>query len=126
MGRRLADTCEERHWQTAVLSLDRTVTTSDFPEDIYSESENVEVNTLANLGPLTGLTGICSTRFLEYAFTTIDFRVKVTVNPDGSWSHEEDTVHMVRGRAEPFHHTDRNTLTKIGEPTPNPLAQSRR
>jgi len=30
---------------------------------------------------------------------------------------------MVHGRPEPFHHTDRNTLKKIGEPTPNPLAQ---
>jgi hypothetical protein len=29
---------------------------------------------------------------------------------------------MIRGKTEPFHHTDRNTLTKIGEPTPNPLA----
>jgi hypothetical protein len=30
---------------------------------------------------------------------------------------------MVRGQSEPFHHTDRNTLTKIAEPTPNPLAK---
>jgi hypothetical protein len=30
---------------------------------------------------------------------------------------------MVRGKAEPFHHTDRNTLTKIAEPIPNPLAR---
>jgi hypothetical protein len=32
---------------------------------------------------------------------------------------------MVRGRPEPFHHTDRNTLTKIGEAEPNPLARAR-
>jgi hypothetical protein len=30
---------------------------------------------------------------------------------------------MMRGRSEPFHHTDRSALTKIGEPTPNPLAR---
>src|SRR5208282_5612263 len=70
--------------------------------------------------------GICSTRFLEYAFRTLEFRVKVTVNADGTWSYEEDTVLMVRGRAEPFHHTDRNTLARVGAATPNPLAQSRR
>jgi hypothetical protein len=29
----------------------------------------------------------------------------------------------IRGKAEPFHHTDRNTLTKVGEPIPNPLAR---
>ena len=33
---------------------------------------------------------------------------------------------QVRGRAEPFHHLDRNRLTKIGEPKPNPLLRMRR
>jgi hypothetical protein len=28
----------------------------------------------------------------------------------------------VRGQAEPFRHRDRNTLVKVGDPTPNPLA----
>lgn len=67
--------------------------------------------------------GICSTPFLEYAFRTVEFRIAVTIHPDGTWSYEEDTVLMIRGQAEPFHHTDRNTLTKIAEPTPNPLAR---
>jgi hypothetical protein len=31
-------------------------------------------------------------------------------------------VLQIRGQAEPFHHTDRNRLLKIAEPTPNPLA----
>ena len=71
--------------------------------------------------------GICSAAFLEHAFTTIEFRIKVSVNGDGTWSYEEDTVLMVKGQSEPFHHTDRNTLTRIGDPTPNPLAlQGRR
>jgi hypothetical protein len=66
--------------------------------------------------------GICSNPFLEYAFRTVEFRIKVTIHADGTWSYDEDTVLMIRGRDEPFHHTDRNTLTKIAEPTPNPLA----
>ena len=70
--------------------------------------------------------GICSGRFLEEAFTTVEFRIKVTINPDGTWSYEEDTVLRVRGREEPFHHTDRNTLRRIGEPTANPLARAQR
>ena len=53
----------------------------------------------------------------------MEFRLEVTINDDGTWSYDEDTVLMIRGRAEPFHHTDRNTLTRIGEPTPNPLAR---
>src|SRR6185369_7939898 len=75
-----------------------------------------------------GLTtfGICSNPFLEANFKTVEFRIKVTINGDGTWSYEEDTVMMVRGQPEPFHHTDRNTLTKIGEPTPNPQARSLR
>ena len=67
--------------------------------------------------------GICSTPFLEYAFQTVEYRIKVVFNDDGSWSYEEDTVLMIRGQAEPFHHTDKNTLSKIAEPTPNPLAR---
>ena len=68
--------------------------------------------------------GICSNPFLEHAFKTTEYRIKVTINADGTWSYDEDTILMVRGQIEPFHHTDRNTLTKIGEPTPNPLARS--
>jgi hypothetical protein len=66
--------------------------------------------------------GICSTTFLEHAFRTDSFRMKVTVHPNGTWSYFEDTVLMLRGK-EPFHHTDQNTLVKIGDPMPNPLAR---
>ncbi|HTP75895.1 MAG TPA: heme-binding beta-barrel domain-containing protein [Rhizomicrobium sp.] len=67
--------------------------------------------------------GICSTTFLEKAFRTDSFRIEVTINPDGTWSYAEDTILTVPGYKEPFHHTDRNTLTRIAEPTPNPLAR---
>jgi hypothetical protein len=70
--------------------------------------------------------GICSTSFLEYAFTTVKFTLNVSVNPNGTWSYDEDTVLLVQGQSEPFHHTDRNTLSKVGEATPNPLARERR
>jgi hypothetical protein len=66
--------------------------------------------------------GICSTDFLEYAFRTDSYRIEVVFNPDGSWSYVLDTMLIVRGRAEPFLHRDRNTLIKVAEPTPNPLA----
>jgi hypothetical protein len=67
--------------------------------------------------------GICSNPFLEHAYTTESFRITVTVNPDGTWGYDEDTVLRVLGRDEPFHHTDHHTLHKVGEPTPNPLAR---
>jgi hypothetical protein len=68
--------------------------------------------------------GICSTPFLEYAFRTVEFRIKVAVNDDGTWSYDEDTVLMIRGQSEPFHHTDRSVLIRVAAPTPNPLARS--
>ena len=66
--------------------------------------------------------GIASTAFLEYAFRTDAYALTVTFNDDGSWSYVSDTMLMVRGRTEAFRHRDRNTLTKLAEPTPNPLA----
>ena len=67
--------------------------------------------------------GIVSGPFLEEAFRTLEYRIEVTLNADGSWSYRQDTVLAVRGRAEPFHHTDRDTLVRIAAPVPNPLAR---
>ncbi len=68
--------------------------------------------------------GIVSSPFLDQAFRTDAFRMVVTVNPDGSWSYFEETTLKVHGRDDPFAHTDRNTLHKVAEPTPNPLARA--
>lgn len=68
--------------------------------------------------------GICSAPFLDAAFKTTSFRISVSFHEDGSWSYDEDTVLQIRGLAEPFHHTDRNRLVKLAEPTPNPLARA--
>ncbi|NRR34341.1 FABP family protein [Oxalobacteraceae bacterium] len=67
--------------------------------------------------------GIRSNPFLEYGFKTVEYRIKVTINDDGTWGYEEDTVMLIRGQDEPFHHIDRNLLSKVEEPTPNPLAR---
>jgi len=70
---------------------------------------------------LAGERGICSAPFLEQAFRTVEFRIRVTTGPGDTWSYDEDTVMQVRGRAELFHHRDRNTLVRIAQPAPNPL-----
>lgn len=67
--------------------------------------------------------GIRSAPFLEHAFRTVEFRIKVSIHGNGTWSYDEDTVLMIRGQNEPFHHRDTNTLHKIGEPIPNPCAR---
>lgn len=67
--------------------------------------------------------GICSAPFLDHAFKTIAFNITVTFNPNGTWSYEEDTVLQIHGQPEPFHHTDKNLLIQVAEPTPNPLVR---
>lgn len=71
-------------------------------------------------GSLTN--GIISNPFIEQNFTTESYTIKVKINDDGTWSYEQDTVMIIPNYPEPFHHTDRNRLTKIAEPTPNPTA----
>ncbi|HEY4378083.1 MAG TPA: heme-binding beta-barrel domain-containing protein [Acidimicrobiales bacterium] len=68
--------------------------------------------------------GILSSPFLEHAFRTTSFRMHVTVNPDASWSYEQETVLEIPDRPEPFRHVDRNTLVRIGPPLPNPMART--
>lgn len=67
--------------------------------------------------------GICSNPWLDENFRTESFTITVTVHDDGTWSYDEDTVMMIKGQAEPFHHKDSNRLTRIAAPTPNPVAR---
>lgn len=69
------------------------------------------------------IAGISSNPFLDYAFKTVEFKIQVNINDDGTWSYEQDTVMKIQGQEALFHHVDNNTLHKIGEATPNPLAR---
>ncbi|WP_213953834.1 heme-binding beta-barrel domain-containing protein [Variovorax sp. dw_954] len=85
---------------------------------VSADAESFEL--VATHGSLVN--GIVSNPFIEHAFTTLEWRIKVAFQPEGTWSYDQDTVMQIQGLAEPFHHTDRNTLAKVGEPSPNPLA----
>jgi hypothetical protein len=67
--------------------------------------------------------GICSTTFLDLAFRTDAYQLTIDFHDDGSWSYVSDTTLVVKGRAEPFLHRDRNKLVKIAEPDLNPWAK---
>ena len=82
---------------------------SDFPKDIFTEPANIDVDTLANLGPLRGMAGIWE------GIKGLDIKPKAFLLRGHRVDHSG-------GQKEPFHHTDRNTLTRVAEPTPNPLA----
>jgi hypothetical protein len=66
--------------------------------------------------------GILSNPFLDQMFRTLSYRMSVAVHQDGTWSYEEEGVLAIPDRVEPSQHIDRNTLVKVGPPTPNPLA----
>jgi hypothetical protein len=66
--------------------------------------------------------GTCSQPFLDVNFRTLEYRITVTANPDGTWSYEQDTVLKVAGNDQLFHHTDRNTLKRVAAPKKNPAA----
>lgn len=68
--------------------------------------------------------GTCSNPFLDHAKKTLEYRIRVDFHDDGTWSYEQDTVLKILGRDELFHHTDRNRLHKVAEPTPNWLMRS--
>jgi hypothetical protein len=72
----------------------------------------------------TEVHGILSNPFLQEAFRTLSYRIHVTIGEDGTWSYEEEGVLEIPGRGEPFSHIDRNTLTRVGPPEPNPLARA--
>ncbi len=57
--------------------------------------------------------GICSNPFLDAEFKTVRYTLKVELHGDDEWSYDEDTIMEVKGRDEPFHHTDANRLRRV-------------
>lgn len=67
--------------------------------------------------------GISSSAYLESAFRTDAYRIRISFNPDGSWSYDIETTLTVHGQDAPFVHHDTNTLYRIAEARPNPWAE---
>jgi hypothetical protein len=87
-----------------------------------ADPDATEFEVRATLG--SAVYGILSNPFLDSAFQTVSFRMRVTVNGDGTWSYEEHTELRMPDRSGLVDHLDRNTLRRIGEPIPNPLASA--
>lgn len=88
----------------------------------HAAPDATEFELVATLGDAHA--NISSNPFLDYAFRTVEYRIRVSIHGDGSWGYDEDTVMLIRGQSEPFHHTDRNLLSRVAAPTPNPMAAS--
>jgi hypothetical protein len=52
-------------------------------------------------------------RYLAERASTVSYRVTITLG-DGTWSYEETTMLEMSELEEPFAHTDRNKLRKVG------------
>ncbi|HWW43850.1 MAG TPA: heme-binding beta-barrel domain-containing protein [Acidimicrobiia bacterium] len=85
-----------------------------------AEPDATEFEVSAQLG--SEVYGILSNPFLDRAFQTVSVRIRVSVHGDGTWSYEEHAALRIPDRDGLIDHVDRNTLTRIAEPTPNPLA----
>ena len=57
--------------------------------------------------------GICSNPFLDVEFRTQSFEMKIKILGADSFSYDEDTILLMKGRKEPFHHRDQNTLMRV-------------
>lgn len=57
--------------------------------------------------------GICSNKFLDTEFKTVKYDLTVTVHSPNSFSYDEDTQLLMKGRKEVFHHTDKHVLTRV-------------
>ncbi len=53
-------------------------------------------------------------KYLAKAASTRSYDVTITTNDDGSWTYDETTMLKMDEFPEPFAHTDRNTLRKVG------------
>ena len=58
--------------------------------------------------------GICSNKFLDREFKTVRYELTITVHGRDSFSYKEDTQLKLKGRQELFHHTDANTVKRVG------------
>ncbi len=57
--------------------------------------------------------GICVNPFLDKEFKILSYEVTVKVHSADNFSYEQDTVLQIPGQSQPFHHRDRNNLTRV-------------
>ena len=53
-------------------------------------------------------------KYLAKNASTLSYDVTITINDDGTWGYDETTMLKMKEFPEPFAHTDRNTLRKVG------------
>jgi hypothetical protein len=112
-------------WEPATRTVLQTIGIPRGMVALASGRAEPDVRTFTVRATLGGATaGIVSAPFLNENFRTIEYALTIIAS-DGSLTYEQDTVLLVAGRPEPFHHTDRSTLRRVALPAPNPAAPGR-
>jgi hypothetical protein len=77
-----------------------------------ANSDSKSFDLAAELGAPTY--GITENLYLAKNASTTAYKVNIKVNADGSWSYDEVTTLRMKEFADPFLHTDHNTLRRVG------------
>ena len=76
-----------------------------------TEEDAKEIFVTADLGSPTY--GICSNIFLDEEFKTTRYELKLTKLDDNTFSYDEDTHILMKGRKDVFHHTEKNIMKRL-------------
>jgi len=60
----------------------------------------------------SGTYGLCHNLFLEKEFKIMGFTLKIDIHSPTSFSYEQNTLLLLKGKSEFFDHRDKNTLVK--------------
>ena len=77
-----------------------------------AKADSTSFNMSASLGSNTY--GIGENLYLSGAASTVSYQVAITINDDDTWSYDETTMLRMSNFPDPFAHTDRNTLHRVG------------
>lgn len=57
--------------------------------------------------------GLCHNMFLEKEFKILSFELSIEIHSQDSFSYSQNTRLLLKGRKEPFNHTDKNTMKRV-------------
>lgn len=76
-----------------------------------AELDSTDFDLVAEIGDQTY--GICSNKFLDQEFKTVKYEINISFNGEDSFSYDENTHILIKGREDIFNHTEKNTLTRV-------------
>ena len=82
-----------------------------FIADETVEPDGKEFDLVANVGSENYR--ICTNNFLNEEFKNVRFYMKITIHSNDSFSYDQDTQLQIKGNPKLFHHTDKNTQSRV-------------